>query len=61
MELQGFILYLLYISWFTEHDTFRSNQVREGGYLEIKLRVSRNENRPRYENIAEYLEMLARF
>ena len=56
----GFYNYIYYtLAGFTEHDTFRSNQVREGVISRDKaLELVENENRPRYENIAEYLEML---
>ena len=56
----GFYNYIYYIiSGFTEHDTFRSNQVREGVITKEKaLELVEQENKPRYENIAEYLEML---
>ncbi len=56
----GFYNYIYYIiAGFTEHDTFRSNQVREGVITRSKaLELVEEENKPRYENIAEYLEML---
>ena len=56
----GFYNYIYYtIAGFTEHDTFRSNQVREGVISRSKaLELVEKENRPRYQNIAEYLEML---
>jgi len=42
---------------FTEHDTFRSNQVREGDITrEEALRLVEDENRPRYQNIKWYLD-----
>jgi glutamine---fructose-6-phosphate transaminase (isomerizing) len=44
---------------FTEHDTFRSNQVREGQMSrEEALRLVEDENRPRYANIKWYLDAL---
>ena len=44
---------------FTEHDTFRSNQIREGVISRAEgLKLIEEENRPRYENISQYLEML---
>ena len=44
---------------FTEHDTFRSNQVREGVISrEEGLKLVNEENKPRYENISQYLEIL---
>ena len=56
----GFYNYIYYtIAGFTEHDTFRSNQVREGVLSrEEALKLVEKENRPRYENIAQYLKML---
>ena len=56
----GFYNYIYYtLAGFSEHDTFRSNQVREGVMTRSKaLELVERENRPRYENIAEYLEML---
>ena len=56
----GFYNYIYYtIAGFSEHDTFRSNQVREGVITRNKaLELVEEENKPRYENIAEYLEML---
>ena len=56
----GFYNYIYYtIAGFSEHDTFRSNQVREGVITRSKaLELVEEENKPRYENIAEYLEML---
>ena len=56
----GFYNYVYYtIAGFTEHDTFRSNQVREGVLSrEEALKLVEKENRPRYENIAQYLKML---
>ena len=56
----GFYNYIYYtIAGFTEHDTFRSNQVRDGVISrEEALSLVEIENRPRFDNIAEYLEML---
>ena len=56
----GFYNYIYYtIAGFTEHDTFRSNQVREGVLSrEQALKLVEKENQPRYENIAQYLKML---
>jgi len=56
----GFYNYIYYtIAGFTEHDTFRSNQVREGILTRKQaLELVEKENVPRYENISEYLEML---
>ena len=56
----GFYNYIYYtVAGFTEHDTFRSNQVRDGVISrEEALSLVEIENRPRFDNIAEYLEML---
>jgi len=56
----GFYNYIYHtLAGFTEHDTFRSNQVREGVITRGKaLELVEEENKPRYENIVEYLEML---
>ena len=44
---------------FTEHDTFRSNQIREGQLTrESALELVKDENRPRYQNIKWYLDTL---
>lgn len=44
---------------FTEHDTFRSNQVREGQLTRTQaLALVEDENRPRYPNIKWYLDAL---
>lgn len=56
----AFYNYIYYtIAGFTEHDTFRSNQIREGQISrEEALMLVEDENRPRYENIKWYLDML---
>jgi glutamine---fructose-6-phosphate transaminase (isomerizing) len=56
----GFYNYIYHtLAGFSEHDTFRSNQIREGVITRSKaLELVEVENKPRYENIAEYLEML---
>lgn len=47
------------IAGFTEHDTFRSNQIREGQMTrERALELIEDENRPRYQNIRWYLDTL---
>ena len=47
------------VAGFTEHDTFRSNQIREGDLTrEEALKLIEDENRPRYENIRWYLDTL---
>lgn len=53
----NYIYYLM--AGFTEHDTFRSNQIREGQMDRgTALDLVRNENRPRYENIRWYLDVV---
>ena len=56
----GFYNYVYYtVAGFTEHDTFRSNQIREGELTrERALELVKNENRPRYQNIRWYLDTL---
>ena len=56
----GFYNYVYYtVAGFTEHDTFRSNQIREGQLSrEIALQMVKDENRPRYQNIRWYLDTL---
>jgi hypothetical protein len=45
------------VAGFTEHDTFRSNQIREGALSRAKaLELVEEENRPRYESIKWYLD-----
>lgn len=45
------------VAGFTEHDTFRSNQIREGDMSrEEALVLVEDENRPRYPNIKWYLD-----
>ncbi|MBU61153.1 MAG: glucosamine 6-phosphate synthetase [Opitutae bacterium] len=45
------------IAGFTEHDTFRSNQIREGQLTRLEaLELIEEENRPRYQNIRWYLD-----
>lgn len=47
------------IAGFTEHDTFRSNQVREGDITrEQALRFVEEENAPRYPNLKWYLDVV---
>ncbi|MDR5609629.1 MULTISPECIES: hypothetical protein [unclassified Arsenophonus] len=53
----NYIYYL--VTGFTEHDTFRSNQIREGQMTREKaLTLVADENQPRYENIRWYLDVL---
>lgn len=56
----AFYNYLYYlIAGFTEHDTFRSNQIREGQISRDEaLLLVEDENRPRYQNIKWYLDIL---
>ena len=56
----AFYNYLYYtVAGFTEHDTFRSNQIREGDLTrEEALELVRDENQPRYPNIKWYLDTL---
>lgn len=56
----AFYNYIYYsVAGFTEHDTFRSNQIREGQITrEEALELVKDENRPRYENIRWYLDTL---
>lgn len=47
------------IAGFTEHDTFRSNQIREGDISrERALELVANENQARYPNLRWYLDVL---
>jgi glutamine---fructose-6-phosphate transaminase (isomerizing) len=47
------------VAGFSENDTFRSNQIREGMIdRETALKLVEEENRPRYETIRWYLEIL---
>lgn len=54
----AFYNYVYYtVAGFTEHDTFRSNQIREGEISrDNALRLVGEENRPRYPNIKWYLD-----
>lgn len=54
----AFYNYVYYtVAGFTEHDTFRSNQIREGDLTrEEALEMVLDENRPRYPNIKWYLD-----
>ena len=55
--LYNYIYYT--VAGFTEHDTFRSNQIREGDITrEQALALVECENRPRYQNIRWYLDAL---
>ena len=54
----AFYNYIYYtVAGFTEHDTFRSNQIREGDVTrEEALELVLDENMPRYPNIKWYLD-----
>lgn len=53
----NYIYYL--VAGFTEHDTFRSNQIREGQLTrDVALELVKDENQPRYENIRWYLDAI---
>jgi len=56
----AFYNYIYYtVAGFTEHDTFRSNQIREGELTREKaLEMVLDENRPRYPNVKWYLDAL---
>ena len=56
----GLYNYIYYtVAGFTEHDTFRSNQIREGIITrDTALELVKDENQPRYENIRWYLDVL---
>jgi hypothetical protein len=56
----AFYNYIYYtVAGFTEHDTFRSNQIREGDLTrEEALKKVEEENAPRYQNIKWYLDVL---
>ncbi len=56
----AFYNYIYYtVAGFTEHDTFRSNQIREGQMTrERALELVDDENRPRYQNLRWYLDTL---
>lgn len=56
----AFYNYIYYtVAGFTEHDTFRSNQIREGDLMRDEaLAMVEDENRPRYPNIKWYLDAL---
>ncbi len=53
-----FYNYIYYrLQGFTEHDAFRSNQIREGVLTREKaLSLAREENKPRYEGLAWYFD-----
>lgn len=56
----SFYNYIFYtVAGFSEHDTFRSNMIREGMLdRNTALKICEKENRPRYVSIKWYLEIL---
>ena len=56
----AFYNYIYYtVAGFSEHDTFRSNQIREGAITrEEALRLVKEENRPRYPTIKWYTDVV---
>lgn len=56
----AFYNYIYYtVAGFSEHDTFRSNQIREGDMTRDRaLELVLDENRPRYENLKWYLDTI---
>ena len=56
----AFYNYIYYtVAGFSEFDTFRSNQIREGMITREKaLALVNEENQPRYETIKWYLEII---
>ena len=56
----SFYNYIYYnVAGFSEYDTFRSNQIREGALTRDKaLEIVNEENKPRYETIKWYLEIV---
>jgi len=56
----AFYNYIYYtVAGFTEHDTFRSNQIREGDLTrEEALQLVEDENQPRYPNLKWYLDAI---
>ena len=54
----AFYNYIYYtLAGFTEHDTFRSNQIREGQISRDEaLKLVQDENKPRYPNLQWYLD-----
>ena len=54
----AFYNYIYYtVAGFSEHDTFRSNQVREGDISRKEaLELAYDENKPRFQNLRWYLD-----
>jgi asparagine synthetase B (glutamine-hydrolysing) len=47
------------VAGFSEHDTFRSNQIREGLITrEVALKLLQEENKPRFESMKEYAALV---
>jgi len=47
------------VAGFSEHDTFRSNQIREGMLTREKaLKLAEQDNYPRYETLRWYFEII---
>ena len=47
------------VAGFTEHDTFRSNQIREGEISrDDALKLVERDNEPRYESLSKYFDMI---
>ena len=47
------------VAGFSEHDTFRSNQIREGLISrEFALKLIQEENKPRFESMKEYANLV---
>ena len=59
MEQRHFATIYYTVAGFTEHDTFRSNQIREGVISrEQGLELVEKDNIPRYESINEYFDLI---
>lgn len=56
----AFYNYIYYVvAGFTENDTFRSNQIRQGSLdRDTALALVRQENQPRYKAIQDYLQLI---
>ena len=56
----AFYNYIYYtVAGFSEHDTFRSNQIREGDIKRDEaIELLKHENKPRYPNIKWYIEAI---
>ena len=58
MELLPFIITYITVAGFTEHDTFRSNQIREGEISRTEALKLVEENTLRYESLAQYFDLI---